>query len=76
MTTADTVREKALSLAGADTSTEEAIRELLESCRDKRVPVVLAHQQLVKELEEQPTDPVVSRAAELLDRVLERLPLG
>ena len=76
MTTADTVREQALSLAGADTSTEEAIRELLESCKDKRVPVVLARQQLLGDLEERPSDPVVNRAAELLDRVLERLPLG
>ena len=76
MTTADTVREKALSLAGADISTEEAIRELLESCEEKRVPVVLARQQLLGDLEEQPSDPAVTRAAELLDGVLERLPLG
>jgi hypothetical protein len=76
MTTADTVRERALSLAGADTSTEEAIRELLESCKEKRVPVVLARQQLLKDLEERPSDLVVNRAAELLDGVLERLPLG
>jgi hypothetical protein len=76
MTTADTVREKALSLAGADTSTEDAIRELLESSQKKRVPIVLARQQLLKDLEERPSDPVVNGAAELLDRVLERLPLG
>jgi hypothetical protein len=76
MPTADAVREKALSLAEAGTPTEEAIRELLECCREKRVPVVLARQQFLKDLEAHPSDPVVSRAAELLDHVLGRLPLA
>ena len=76
MTTADVVREKAMSLAQDETPTEEAIRELLESCAEKRVPVVLAHQQFLKDKEEGTVDPVVDRAAELLDRVLERLPLS
>jgi hypothetical protein len=70
------VREKAVNLAQAEMPTEEAIRELLECCRERRVPVVLARQQFQKEMEERPSDPVVSRAAELLDRLLERLPLG
>jgi hypothetical protein len=39
------------------------------------VPVVLARQQFLKQLEEAPTDPVVGKAVELLDRLLERLPL-
>ena len=76
MTTADAVRDNALKLAESGASTEEAIRELLECCGDKRVPVVLARQQFLKELEERPSDPVVSRASELLDQVLGRLPLG
>jgi hypothetical protein len=76
MPTADAVREKALSLAEAGTPTEEAIRELLECCREKRVPVVLARQQFLKDLEARPSDPVVSRAVELLDGVLGRLPLA
>jgi hypothetical protein len=76
MTTADAVREKALSLARAETPPEEAIRELLECCKRKRVPVVLARQQFLKDLEERPSDPVVNRAAELLDRLLEGLPLA
>lgn len=76
MRTANVVREKALSLAEGRTPSEEAVRELLESCRDKRVPVVLARQQLLKDLEAPASDPVVSRAAELLDLVLERLPLA
>lgn len=76
MTTADAVREKALSLARAETPPEGAIRELLECCKQKRVPVVLARQQFLKELEERPSDPVVKRAAELLDRLIEVLPLA
>jgi hypothetical protein len=74
MTTGDVVRERALSLAQQETPTEEAIRDLLTCCSERRVPVVLARQELSSQLEGEPTDPVVSRAAELLDRVLERLP--
>lgn len=75
MTTGDAVREKAMSLARAETATEEAIRELIECCQQKRVPVVIARQQLLKDLEAFPAEPVMSRATDLLDRVLERLPL-
>jgi hypothetical protein len=75
MSTAEVVREKAVSLAEASTPTEEAVRELLEYCHDKRVPVVLARQQLLKDVEATASDPVITRAAELLDLVLERLPL-
>jgi hypothetical protein len=75
MPTADAVREKAMSLAEAGTPTEEAVRELLECCGGRRVPVVLAHQQFSADLEGRPSDPVMSRAAELLDLVLGRLPL-
>ena len=75
MTTADVVREKAISLADSETQTEEAIRQLLETCGEKRVSVVLAHQEFLKELQERPSDPVVDRAADLLDQVLRRLPL-
>jgi hypothetical protein len=76
MTTADIVREKALSLARTEIPAEEANRELLASCRGKRVPIVLARQQFLKELEEGPSDPVVNRAVDLLDQVLKRLPLA
>jgi hypothetical protein len=76
MTTADVIREKAITLARAETPAEEAIRDLLECCAEKRVPVVLARQQFMRDVEESPTDPVVSRAVELLDRVLERLPMS
>lgn len=75
MPTADAVRERALSLAEGGTITKEAVEILLEYCRDRRVAVVLARQQLLKDLETRPSDPVVIRAAELLDQVLGRLPL-
>ena len=76
MSTAEVVREKAVSLAEASTPTEEAVRELLEYSHEKRVPVVLARQQLLRDREATASDPVITRAAELLDLVLERLPLA
>jgi hypothetical protein len=76
MTTADVVRERAIRLARAETPAEEAIRDLLECCAEKRVPVVLARQQFMRDVEERPADPVASRAVELLDRVLERIPVS
>jgi hypothetical protein len=76
MPTADAVRQKALSLAEAGTPIDQAVQELLECCKERRVPVVLARQQFLKDLEEGPSDPVATRAAELIDRLLERLPLG
>lgn len=74
MSTADVIREKAISLARAETPEEEAIQELLECCIEKRVPVILARQHFLKDLVERPSDPVLNQAAELLDRVLQRLP--
>jgi hypothetical protein len=75
MTTAETVREKAVALAEAGSPTDEAVRELLVSCKDKRVPVVLARQQFLKQQQERPDDIVANRAVELLDEVLARLPM-
>jgi hypothetical protein len=72
MTTSDEVRQRALDLARAGASTEQAIRELRECCGDRRVPVVLARQHLVEE--EEAEQPVSARAVELLDEVLGRLP--
>jgi hypothetical protein len=73
MTTAETVRERALSLAEAGAPTEQAVTELLESSGDRRVAVVLAEQELRGELDAAGSD-VLSRAVELLDQVLERMP--
>ena len=75
MPTADALREKALSVAEAGAESADAVRELLEYCQDRRVAVVLARQQLITEQEARPSDPVLSRAVELLDLVLQRLPV-
>ena len=72
MTTADEVQERALALARAGSATEDAIRELLDGCGDKRVSVVLARREVL-DWEDGP-DPVSRRACELLDEVLRRLP--
>jgi hypothetical protein len=74
MPTADAVREKALNLAEAGMPVEEAVQELLEWCEGRRIPVVLAHQRFSADLEARPSDPALSRAAELLELVLGRLP--
>jgi hypothetical protein len=77
MTTTDLVRSKALALAKAGIPTDEAVNELLEYSGEKRVPLVLARQQMEGHLAEtKHSDPVVSRAAELLDWALSRLPLA
>lgn len=76
MTTAQIIRETALALAQADSPTDEAVRELLAACQEKRVPVVLARQQFQKQQEDEPDDVVANRAVELLDEVLARLPLA
>ena len=73
MTTAEIVRERALSLAQAGAPTDQAVMELLESSGDRRVAVVLAEQELLAELDATRSD-VIDRAVELLDRVLERMP--
>jgi hypothetical protein len=75
MPTADILREKALGLAEAGTATEEAIDELLECCGRRRVPVVLAAEQLQADLAVRGSDPILGRAVELMDATLERLPM-
>lgn len=70
MTKAETVKEKALALAEAGAPTDEAVRELLECCKDKRVPVVLARQQFLNDRDEHADSLVVNRAVEILDAVL------
>jgi hypothetical protein len=66
MTTADEVRDRALRLVGEGIPREEAVRELLDCCGDKRVSAVRARQ----ELAEQGSDEAVG----LLDEVLARFP--
>ncbi len=75
MTTADTMLEKALTLARAGATNEDAVGELLELSRGRRVSVVLAHQRILMDLEAEPSDPATTEAAKLLEEVLGRLPL-
>jgi hypothetical protein len=67
VTTADKVKDRALDLAQAGTAREEAIRELLDCCGERRVSVVRARQELV---DRGGADDAVS----LLDDVLARFP--
>ena len=67
MTTADQVRDRALDLARAGTDREDAVRDLLDCCGERRVSVVRARQELV---ERGGADDAVS----LLDEVLARFP--
>jgi hypothetical protein len=74
MTTADTVRERAMFLALSGTEHDEAVRELEASCAGRRVAVVRARQMMEASLGDQPGDPSTQRAMELLDDLLARLP--
>jgi hypothetical protein len=67
VTTADKVKDRALDLAQAGTAREEAIRDLLDCCGERRVSVVRARQELV---DRGGADDAVS----LLDDVLARFP--
>jgi hypothetical protein len=74
MTTADVVRERALSLARSETDVEDAVREL-ESCSGgRRVAAVRARQRVVAWLDSEPDQPAAMRAVEYLDQLLARLP--
>jgi hypothetical protein len=64
----DEVRQMALALAEQGRETDAAVRELLASCEDHRVSVVVARQSLSGDRQ----DASVARAIELLDAVLER----
>jgi hypothetical protein len=74
MTTADSVRERALFLAVSGIDREEAVQELEASCAGRRVAVVRARQVIASSLEDEPDQPATTRAIELLDDLLARLP--
>ena len=74
MTTADAVRERALTLARSHTERDDALRDLQECCGDRRVSAVRARQQLVAWLDSETDQRDAMRAIELLDELLERLP--
>jgi hypothetical protein len=74
MTTADAVRERALSLARSRIEREEALRDLQDCCGDRRVSVVRARQQLTTWLDSESDQADAMQAIGLLDELLDRLP--
>ena len=73
MTTADSVREHALSLARTSVDRDEAVRELEALCEGRRVAVVRARQQMLSSPDGS-EEPATGRAVELFDELLGRLP--
>jgi hypothetical protein len=67
MTTADEVRDRAVDLVREGTEREQAVRDLMDCCGERRVSVVRAWQELV---DQGGADDAVS----LLDEVLARFP--
>jgi hypothetical protein len=67
MTTADEVRDRAVDLVREGTEREQAVRDLMDCCGERRVSVVRARQELV---DQGGADDAVS----LLDEVLARFP--
>jgi hypothetical protein len=74
MTTADTVRDLALSLARAGLERAEAVRELESASGGRRVAVVRARQMMVSSVEDDSAQPDTAEAIAILDDVLDRLP--
>jgi hypothetical protein len=75
MTTSEVLTEQALSLASAGAVGEEAVRELLTVSGERRVAVVRARQSLLSRSAERTEDETTAQAVELLDAVLDRLPV-
>jgi hypothetical protein len=76
MSTADTLAERAIELAGTDTETDDAVRDLLECCADSRVAVVMAKRHIEERVEESgdAEDPTLARAIGILGETLEKGP--
>jgi hypothetical protein len=74
MTTADIVRARALELARSGIEHHEAVHQLEAASEGRRVAVVRARQETMAELEQQ-TDPVMTKAVELLEDVLRHMPV-
>jgi hypothetical protein len=74
MTTADTVRDLALSLARAGLERAEAVQELESASGGRRVAVVRARQMMVSSVEDDSAQPDTAEAIAILDDVLVRLP--
>ena len=75
MTTADLLSERASTLARSDSRDADAITELLMLADGHRVSVVRARQQLATETEGDDTGGDAERARELLQAVIEQMPV-
>jgi hypothetical protein len=73
MTTSEELRERALALAQAGASTDQAVAELLARSGDHRVPLVRARQALAGQSAAAQGE-VVARAIALLEETLWRGP--
>jgi len=74
MTTADTVRDLALSLARAGLERAEAVQQLESASGGRRVAVVRARQMMGSSVEDDSAQPDTAEAIALLDDLLVRLP--
>ena len=74
MTTADTVRDLALTLARAGLDRAEAVQELESASGGRRVAVVRARQMMVSSVGDDSVPPDTAEAIAILDDVLIRLP--
>jgi hypothetical protein len=74
MSTADTVRDLALSLARAGLERAEAVQELESASGGRRVAVVRARQMMVSSVENESAQPGTAEAIAMLDDLLVRLP--
>ncbi|HEY7283153.1 MAG TPA: hypothetical protein VID47_16325 [Actinomycetota bacterium] len=76
MSTAETLSDRAIELAGSGEDTDAAVAALLDCCADKRVSVVMAKRSIEERITEGAGDPALARAVELLDETLHRGPWG
>jgi hypothetical protein len=76
MSTAETLADRAIELAGTGMDTDEAVQGLLDCCADKHVSVVMAKRSIEERLETGADDPSLTRAVELLSETLHRGPWG
>jgi len=74
MTTADSVRDLALSLARSGLEREDAVRELESACGGRRVAVVRARQMLESSLDDDSERSDTAGAIALLADLITRLP--
>ena len=75
MTAADLLSERASALARSDSRDADAITELLMMADGHRVSVVRARQQLATEFEGEDTGGDVNHAMELLQAVIDQMPV-